>query len=189
MAVRKQKKVDAAAEAPGELLLMGRFFKPHGVRGEIKVIPETDDPARFEALETVYAGDDARSASPLAVESVRIQQTKHGMTVLLKLEGINSVEAAEGLRQRLVFAREDELPALAEDEFYLHDLIGLRVESEEGEEIGKVKDVIDLPGQYVCVVARRGKPDAMIPGVPEFIVGMDLEAGRLVVRPIEGLLE
>ncbi len=171
-----------------ELLLVGRIGRPHGVRGEVKVVPETDDPARIEALGTLHVGADAERARPQAVEHVRMQHTRRGPLALVKFAGVDAREAAEALRGLLVFARPADLPPLAEGEAFVHDLVGLRVVSEEGEDVGTVKDVLQAPAHALYVVDRPGGPDALIPAVGAFVSSVDLEAGRLVIRPIEGLL-
>lgn len=170
-------------------LLVGRVGKVHGVRGEVKVAPETDEPERFAELETVYVGRTPETARAHAIESVRLQPMRGGVTVVLKLEGVDTREEAESLRRLEVYAAEDELPPLEEDEVYLHDLIGLTVVTEAGEAVGTLSDIIQMPAHDVYVVQREGKPDALIPAVPEFIVDIDLDEERLVIRPIEGLLE
>ena len=117
---------------PEALLLVGRVGKTHGVQGEVKVIPETDDPKRFAALETIFLGQQPQDAAPHSVVSVRFQQSKRGLTVLLKLDGIETIEQAAALRRKAVFAFEEDLPPLDDDEFFLHDLIGLDVVTEQG---------------------------------------------------------
>ncbi len=174
---------------PETLLLVGRVGKTHGVQGEVKVIPETGDPERFAALETVFLGQQPEDAAPHSVLSVRFQQSKRGLTVILKLDGIETMEQAAALRRRAVFAFEGDLPPLADDEFFLHDLIGLDVVTEQGEAVGAVKDVLELRAHRVYVIARPGKPDAMIPAVPAFIADVDVDGAQLVVRLIEGLLD
>ena len=168
---------------------MGRVGKTHGLRGEVKVIPETDDPKRFEALETVFLGKTPTQATPHAIASVRLQHTKRGPTVVLKLKGVDTVDGAAALRRLSVFARREDLPPLADDEFFLHDLIGLDVLTDQGEAVGTMADVLEMPANNVYVVSRPGLPDALIPAVPAFIDEVDIEGGRLVVRPIEGLLD
>jgi 16S rRNA processing protein RimM len=170
------------------LVLMGRIFRPHGIRGEIKVIPETDNPGRFRELEVLYVGSRVETAERVELESFRIQPSKKGVTVVLKLTGDDSREAADKRRGSLVFAHEGDLE-LQEDEYFLHELVGLEVANEQGETIGSVKDIIQLPAHDLYVVARPGGSDAMIPAVEEFILEIDLEARRMIVRPIEGLLE
>ena len=174
---------------PDALLLVGRVVRAHGVRGEIKVLPETDDAERLRELEAVYIGAGAETAARYDVAGTRPQPTKRGLLLVFQLEGVAVREEAEALRGLPVFAREEDLPPLAEDEFFLHDLVGLGVETDAGEPVGVVREVLDLPAHPVCVVAREGKPDALIPAVPEFIVEVDLEAERLVIRPVEGLLD
>ncbi len=171
------------------LILIGRIFRAHGVRGEVKVIPETDDPERFRDLECVRVGRSLEKTESCAVETVRFQQSRHGVTVILKLQGVASREEADALRQALVYAREEDLPPLAEDELFIHDLIGLQVVTEDGAVVGAVKDILEMPGHDTLLIERDGQPDAMIPLVPEFIVEMRVQEARVVVRLIEGLLE
>lgn len=171
------------------LLQIGSIGKTHGLRGEVKVIPETDDPSRFSDLDIVFVGSDTEQVSPHVVESVRFQQSKRGTTVLLKLKDFDTVESVGALRNRVVFAREEDLPPLDNDEFFLHDLLDLRVVTDEGKAIGIVKDVLELPGHEVLVVARPGQSAAMIPVVPDFIVEIDLEEQVVTVQLIDGLLD
>lgn len=179
-----------AADNPADtLLLMGRIGKPHGVMGEVKVVPETDDPQRFDDLKTVYVGERPEQVQAREVVSVRHQHTKRGLTVLLKLASVEDREAAASLRGLYVFAHEDDLPPLEDDEYYLHDLIGLRVQTEAGETVGTVDDILEMPGNEVLVVARPGAADVLIPAVSAFIAEIDFDAGQLTIRPIEGLLE
>jgi len=173
---------------PETLVQMGVVLRPHGVRGELKIVPETDDPLRFEALETLYLGRSADAVAAHTVMSVRQQQTKRGLLVLVHLDGVEGREAAELLKGAEVFAPLDALP-VADNEVFLHDLIGLAVVTDSGEAIGTVRDILDTPANPVYVVARPGKSDAMIPGVPAFIDELNPEDGRIVIRPIEGLLD
>ena len=177
------------APAPDDLLLIGRVLKAHANDGEIKVAPETDDPARFEPLGRVHLGRAPAQATPRRVESVRHQTTKRGPLVLLKLGGVNDRTAAEALRRQQVYAAEDDLPPLGEGEAFIHDLVGLKVVTEEGQHLGTVEGVEQAPAHDVFVIAREGGESnpAMIPGVEEFVREVDLENDRLVVRLIEGM--
>lgn len=178
----------SAGTAPGDLLLVGRVLKAHGTGGEVKVIPETDDPARFELLETVYVGRAPDQAPPRAVESVRHQRTKRGPLVLLKLGGTDDRSAAEALRKQQVYAAASDLPPLEEDEVFIHDLVGLAVVNEEGRHLGTVEDVVQGLAHDIFVVAREGQQEpATIPAVDAFVREVDFDRGRLVVRPIEGM--
>ncbi len=171
------------------LLLLGRVYRAHGLSGEIKVIPETDDPTRFEALPALYVGQTPDTARLENVQGVRYQHTRKGPLVLLRLETIESREAAETLRGALLYAPAGALPELDADEFYLRDLVGLVAVEEGGDRIGVVEDVLAFPGQDMLVIARDQQPSAMVPAVPEFVVDIDLQTGQITLRVIEGLLD
>lgn len=179
---------------PDRLLLMGRVGKTHGVRGEVKVAPETDDPQRFAAVERLYVGASERAARPVEVTAVRFQYPKGRTVVLLALAGVETVEAAADLRGLKVFADPDDLPALDEGEAYLHDLIGLDVYevAEDGTEaevpFGTVRDLYD-GAQLLFAIARDGAPEVLLPDVDEFVDRVDLDARRLYVRLPEGLVD
>ncbi len=177
------------APAPESLLRLGRIFRPHGVRGELKVAPDMDDPTRLEAVEVVYVGPHEGRVVPHRVTSVRYQETKRGTTVILRLDGIADRGDAEVVTKQFVYATEDDLPPLEEDEFFVHDLIGLEVVTEAGERVGTVTNLVEMPAHDVFVVQRTEGGERMIPAVEDFIVEIDIDAGRLVIRPIEGLLD
>lgn len=175
--------------APDALIRLGQIYRPHGVRGELKVAPETDDPTRFEALDALYVGPDERRVTRHRITAVRYQETKRGITVILTLDGIADRGDAEVIAKQHVYAPEDALPPLDEDELFVHDLIGLDVVAEDGSAIGTLSNVLPMPAHDIYVVHRPGHAEQMIPAVDDFIVDIDLDAGRIVVRPIEGLLE
>lgn len=179
---------------PDRLLLMGRVGRTHGVRGEMKVVPETDDPQRFADLDRLFLGASAAAARPVEVEGVRFQYPKGRTVVLLSLAGVESLEAAEELRNQHLYADPDDLPELVEGESYLHDLIGLEVVlvdevgEPEGEPIGTVRDFYD-GAQLLFAIERPGQSEVLLPDVDEFVVRLDLDARRLYVRPPEGLFD
>lgn len=175
--------------APDSLLLVGTVGRPHGVLGEVKVVPETDDPERLRALERVFVGDAPERAEERAVESLRFQPTRRGLTALVRLAGISGRDAADLLRGLNVYAAETDLPPLDEGEVFLHDLIGLAVVTDEGDEVGTVTDVLTGGAQPLLVVKRDGKPDALVPDVDEIVTDVDLDAERITIRPPEGLLD
>ena len=174
--------------APDTLLLVGTVGRPHGVSGELKVIPETDDPDRLRDLRRVFVGTSAEVARERVIESLRFQPNKHGVAALMKFEGVAGRDGADLLRGQLVFAAEDDLPPLEEGEVYLHDLIGLAVVTEDGETVGTVTDVL-LGAQDLLVVQRDGKPDALVPDVDEIVTLVDLDAEQITIAPPEGLLD
>ena len=168
---------------------MGAVTRPHGVRGEVKVRPETDDPGRFEALESVYLGEEESSLVRYAVKSVAMQPHGADVTVLLGLDTVSDRNAAERLAGALVWADEAELPALEEGEFFLGDLIGMEAVDVDGTAIGRVEDVLELPAQPVLVITRPDGRQILFPLVDEFVESVDPDEGLLVLRPIEGLVD
>jgi 16S rRNA processing protein RimM len=168
-----------------DLILVGTVGRAHGVKGEVKVVPATDDPTRFSGFKkaTSRAG---RFERELTFTSVRIQTTGKGLTPIVKIDGVDSRESAEALRGAELYVPAELLP-LEEGEFFLHDLIGMAVEDEDGSAIGSVRDVLDLPAASTMVVKREGSEDVMIPIIPEFII--DVEPERIIVRLVEGMLE
>lgn len=180
---------DFADVAPTALVQIGFVFRAHGMDGELKVNPEhTDDPARFEELTTVYVGQSPRQVTAHDIASVRYHETKRGTTVILGLADVDTRSDAETLAKLRVFAHEDNLE-LAEDEVFIHDLVGLTVVTESGDELGTVANYMEMPAQDVFVVRRPDHEEAMIPAIEDFIIDVDIDGGQLVVRPIDGLIE
>ncbi len=173
-----------------DLLLVGHIVRPHGVRGELKVAPETDDPARLDGLQTLYLGRTARDADAYTVGRLRFQHTKRGPLALVCLDGIDTREAGEALVRLAVFVAEDALPPLDEGEAFVHDLVGLTVVTEDGAPVGTVRKVMPSPAHPIYVVeCSEGEGEVLIPAVEPLVADVDLDARRLVIRPIEGLLE
>lgn len=171
------------------LRLMGTVTRPHGVRGEVKVRPETDDPARFDSLSAVYLGSDEASATRFDVRSVAFQPFGSDVTVILGLVSVDDREGAERLAGSLVLADQADMPPLAEGEFFLDDLIGIEAVDPDGAVLGRVIEVLDLPAQPVLVLERPNGRQAMIPFVDEFVESVDPDEQVLVLRPIDGLLD
>ena len=175
------------------LLLIGRLGRPHGIRGDVKVTPETDDPTRLADLTRVFAGATPETAREHAVRGVRFQYPKGRTVVLLALDGADSPEAAEALRGLNLYAYTDDLPPLGDGEAFLHDLAGLAVwavddAGEPTERLGTVRDVYD-GAQLLFAVSREGKPEVLLPDVEEFVAALDLLGRRLLVRPPVGLFD
>ena len=176
-----------------KLVIVGRVVKSHGVRGEIKVAPETDDPGRFFEFEAVFVGNPKSGITRHVVDSVRFQPSKRGLLALVSLEGVNDRDEADRLVKSFVYVHEEDL-SLASDEYFLHDLIGcevtvLNATASGGTQTGVVKDILEMPAHDVFVVSISGRPDVMIPAIEAFIEDIDLVARRIVLRSIEGLLD
>ena len=180
---------DYAEIAADALVQVGFVYRPHGIEGELKINPEhTDDPARFEELPTVYFGGQPHRVLAHAVRSVRYQETKRGTTVILGVEGIETRSDAEAVTKMKVFAAEEDLE-LDDDEFFVHELVGLEVVTEAGDVLGTVANFQEMPAHEVFIVRQPDGGQKMIPAVEDFIVDVDLDGGRVTIRPIEGLLD
>ena len=160
-------------------LAVGRVVAPRGVRGELKVRPETEDAHRFALLDEVLLGEQRR---PFAVRGVRF----FGGLVLLRLEGVNDREQAEARRGAVVWIPQEQGLALEEGQYYYHQIEGLTAVTVEGEVLGRVIQVLPTGANDVYVV-RGDRQDILLPAIRDVIAQVDLEAGRLVVRLLEGL--
>ena len=155
-----------------QFLEAGEIVTTHGVRGEMKVLPWADGPDFLLEFDRVRIdGKDYK------VESCRIQKSCN----LLKLQGIDTMEAAQAMHGKtLLIYREDADP----DIIFAAELIGMEVFHND-EQIGKIVDVLDYPGNKVYVV--KGENEYMIPAVKAFVLATDMEANRMQVRLIEGM--
>jgi 16S rRNA processing protein RimM len=179
--------------APDELLLIGRITAAFGLRGHVKMRSLTDRPDYIEQhVKQVYLGTvSALAASrkvphytPYALHN--ISEHKPGI-LLLALEGVHTREQADTLRGAEVFIHQQDAAPLDEGEYYLHQLPGLRVETEAGEEIGYVREVLETGANEVLVVARPGEKEMLLPVIRDVVQELDIERGRVVVRLLEGL--
>ena len=167
-------------------LSLGEILRPHGVRGELRMRILTDYPERISALETVYIADSVDAEQPVAyfVEHMRMHKT-YG---LLKLKGIDSRDQAEHLRElHVMVAIEDAVP-LEEGEFYLFQLIGLSVETEDGKQLGQITDVLETGANDVYIVNSPEYGEVLIPATDQTILDIDFEHGTVTVSLPEGLL-
>ncbi len=168
-----------------DLVVIGEVTRPHGLRGEVRVMPHTDRPERFEGLRECVLWDPATDARAVRrIAGVRRQ----GEAVLLLLAGCESVEAATALVGRLVaLPREQALP-LPPGYVYPWQLIGCRVVTDDGRPVGELSGIEPSPAHDLWAVRGAGR-EHLIPAVPEIVVEVDVEARRIVIRPPEGLLE
>ena len=153
----------------------GEIVNTHGVRGEVKILPWVDSPEFLQKFKILYL--DGR---PLRVRSGRV----HKGCVIASLEGVDDVNAAMALKGKTVcIAKAD--AKLPKGTFFLADIVGARVVTEDGAELGVLTEVLDLPGNRVYVV--QGETEHLIPAVPEFILKTDAENKIITVHLIEGM--
>jgi 16S rRNA processing protein RimM len=160
-------------------LVIGRVVAPRGVRGELKVAIQTDTPERFLRTSRVFLGEERRVYT---VRSARLHQGH----ALVRLAGIETRNDAEPWRDAYVYvALEDAIP-LEEDEYYHHQIEGLRVRTTKAEDLGRVVEVLQTGANDVWVVRGRGG-EVLIPALKDVILGVDLDAGVVTVALPEGL--
>ncbi len=164
-----------------EYLRVGIITSTHGLKGEVKVFPTTDSPDRFEDLDEVWIGDGKR------MTKASVNRVKYfKQFVILSFKGIDVIEQVQPyVKQEIYVSREDALP-LDEDEYYVADLIGLKVISDEDEDLGILKDVLETGANDVYLVEKDGK-ELLIPAIHECILKVDLEGGCVTVHLMEGL--
>jgi 16S rRNA processing protein RimM len=167
-----------------ERIAVGIIRKAHGVRGEASIEPWTDSPDRFEDLTTVtlVSPDDALTRE-LRVESVRA----HGERALMKFAGIDSPEEIQTLHNWTIEIPAEQARSLDEDEYFLHDLVGLTLVDAEGRERGVVTDTYEGGGGILLGVKRPDGRKFELPFAADLCTEIDLEAKRMVVALPEGL--
>lgn len=161
---------------PASAVCVGRLLSPHGVQGDVKVHPLSDFPERFRPGAHLWL-----DGVPVRIERSRWQ----GRVVVLKLEGIDNREAVEARRDHGLFVPE---PAKLREEnvFYIHDIIGLTVSDQSGEELGRVSDVFATGSNDVYVVdGPMGQ--LLLPALDDVILSVDIEGGRMTVEVPPGL--
>lgn len=164
-------------------LEIGQIVNTFGIKGEVKVTPFTDDINRFDDLKKVYVKT-KKDSKLYKVENARY----HKNMVLLKLEGINNPEEAELLRNAfLEVDREDAVP-LKEGTYFIADLIGLDVYTDEGKLLGKVDDIYNTGANDIYVVKDELGKQVLLPGIKDVIKEVNLESEKIVVHLIPGLI-
>ncbi|MCX7781321.1 MAG: ribosome maturation factor RimM [Negativicutes bacterium] len=160
-----------------ELFTIGKIVAPHGVRGDVRVVPLSDFPERFQALKKVYFDDGLM----LDVEGVKF----HKQFVLLKFRGYDSMNDAEKLRNRLIKVPREDLVKLPEGHYFHFDIIGLEVYTTAGEFLGKVTDILVTGSNDVYVAEKDGAKPVLIPALKKVVKTIDLAAGRMTVELLE----
>jgi 16S rRNA processing protein RimM len=169
---------------PGRIAV-GVIRKPHGVRGEASVEPWTNSPERFDDLTSVtLVSPDEASTREVRIESVRV----HGDRALLKFEGIDAPEEVDPLRNWTIEIPESEARELEENEYFLHDLVGLTLIDAEGREQGRVVDIYEGGGGILLQV-ERGNRRFDVPFASEICTKVDLQSKTMTVQLPEGIDE
>jgi 16S rRNA processing protein RimM len=161
---------------------IGMIARPRGLVGEVWVNLFSDDPERLARLRSFYI-EGKNGRQELRVKKARVQDGR----LVVHFEGVDGRNAAESLRATAVSIAREDMPTLEEGEVFMTDLVGLRAILEDGQTVGQVHDVLDMPAGWLLDI-RKGKVEALVPYKENFVPDVDLEAGTLTLRPIEGLL-
>ena len=167
-----------------DLLQVGIITSTHGVRGEVKVYPTTDDPRRFRRLKEVVL-DTGSEKLNLEIEGVKFFK----QFVILKFKGLDNINDIEKYRQKSLYVTRKNAVRLQRDEYFIADLIGLKVQDEDGTELGTVKDVIETGANDVYEVEMEDGRSLLLPAIKQCILNVDVENGMMQVHVLEGLLD
>lgn len=167
-----------------DLVTVGRIATVHGIRGELSVVPATDNPGRLAAGATVLL-----EAPGGALSSRRILASReHQGRLLVLLEGVGDRTGAEALRGGRLCIREADLPALGAGRVWIHELPGMEVVTEAGERLGTVRETLETGGGNLVLVVHGPRGEVLLPFAEVVVRGVDAAARRVTVRLLDGLL-
>lgn len=167
-----------------DLLQVGVITSTHGIRGEVKVFPTTDDPNRFRKLKQVIL-DTGKEQIDMEIASVKFFKNQ----VIVKFKGIDDINDVEKYRKAGLYVTREHAVPLGENEYFIADLIGLRVISDEEEELGVIDDVLQTGANDVYIVKNEHAPELLIPAIKDCIKNVNIEEGRMIVHLLPGLRE
>lgn len=167
-----------------QTLRVGVISSTHGVHGEVKVFPTTDDANRFKKLKTVIL-DTGREKMTLNVESVKFFKNM----VILKFKEFNNINEIEKYKGKDLLVTREQAVKLAPNENFIVDLIGLKVVTDQGEEFGTLKDVLQTGANDVYIIDGKDGKEYLFPAIPQCILDVNLEDGVVTVHIMDGLLD
>ena len=158
-----------------QMLVLGRIVAPHGVRGELRIKPETDRPEILPQLTELVVGG---RRYPL------VHAYLHKGMLIATLAGVTDRDAAQALVGTWVELERDRLPARGENEYYIVDLIGLMVETDTGETLGTIREVL-TPGANDVFVVETAEGDLLLPALKRYVTAVDIAAGKVVTTRVD----
>lgn len=166
---------------------VGKIVNTHGIKGEVRVISKTDfAEERYKPGNTLYLFMDGRNEPvEVTVNTHRLHKQFH----LLQFKERQNLNEVEELKNAIIKVPEEELGELNEGEFYFHEIIGCEVFTEEGELIGKVKEILTPGANDVWVIGRKGKKDALIPYIESVVKPIDVREKKIEIELMEGLID
>ncbi len=166
-----------------QMFQVGVISSTHGVRGEVKVYPTTDDMRRFKKLKEVIL-DTGREKKTLEIEGVKFFK----QLVILKFKGIDNINDIEKYKGKSLFVDREHAVRLRKDEYFIADMIGMQVVTDEGEAFGTLKDVIETGANDVYIIETKEYGEVLIPAIKQCILDVDVEQGVMRIHLMEGLV-
>nr|WP_300005368.1 ribosome maturation factor RimM [Tissierella sp.] len=164
-----------------EYIVVGKIVNTHGIRGEVKIYPYTDDIERFSDLKNIYIGEDKLSVE---IDNVKY----HKNMILTKLKEFDNINEVLKFKEELVFIHENEKVELPKDNYFIYELIDCKVFDLEGNSLGYISDVLQNSSNDIYIIKDNGK-EYLIPAVKEFIKEVNIEKKIIIIDPIEGMIE
>ena len=166
-----------------QLLQVGIISSTHGVRGEVKVFPTTDDVKRFKKLKKVIL-DTGREHLPLEVESVKFFK----QFAIVKFKGIDNINDIEKYKGKSLLVDRENAVKLRKDEYFIADMIGLQVFTEDGEAFGVLIDVLETGANDVYIIDSQKYGEVLVPAIKQCILDVDIEGQKMTIHLMEGLV-
>lgn len=167
-----------------DLLQIGVITSTHGIRGEVKVFPTTDDNNRFKKLKECFI-EFKNDLIPVKAKSCKFFKNM----VILQFEGIENINDVEKYKQCKLYVDREHAVPLAKDEYFMTDLIGISVHTEDGKELGTLSEIIPTGANDVYVVTDNEKKELLLPAIKDCILNIDLDKKEMTVRLMKGMEE
>ena len=166
-----------------QLLQVGVISSTHGVRGEVKVFPTTDDVKRFKKLKKVIL-DTGKEQLPLEIEGVKFFK----QFVILKFRGFDNINDIEKYKGKRLLVDREHAVKLKKDEYFIADMIGMDVFTEDGELFGALKDVMETGANDVYIIEMSDGKEVLVPAIKQCILDVDIENRKMVIHLLKGLV-
>ncbi|MBQ1518878.1 MAG: 16S rRNA processing protein RimM [Ruminococcus sp.] len=164
-----------------EFLEAGKIVTTHGIRGEVKIMPYTDTPELLAEFDRLFIG---KAKDEVIIERSRVFKNM----VIAKIEGVDTPESAEKLRNKVLYMHRDDLE-LDDDTYFIQDLIGLEVRDADTDEVyGKIADVLETGANDVYVIKGEDR-EYLIPAIADVVVSTDIDSNLMTIRPLDGLFD
>lgn len=163
-------------------VILGKFRRPHGIRGEIRMSVFTDQPALMESGQTIYVGD---RYQPFQIKNTRWA----GDDLLVSLKELPDRTAVEIFRNVMVYMKGEDVPELPEGDYYIHQLVGLEVVTDQDQKLGRIKEILLTGANDVYLVETGSGKDLLLPAIDQVVLEINHAEGFVLVHIIPGLLD